>query len=77
MDDYSYFPLCWNFLILYIIIMNKYFLPMLFMFACIFMLISCKSVGGYYIRHGSGYVCDTLHYRLTFPNNSNINLINP
>lgn len=44
-----------------------------------FMLISlssCKSVGGFYIRHGTGYVNDTLHYRLTIPNSSNINLIN-
>lgn len=38
-------------------------------------LISCKSVGGYYIRHGSGFINDTLHYRLTIPNNSNINLL--
>ena len=55
--------------------MNKYFYPFLFMFACIFMLISCKSVGGFYVRHGSGVIHDTLHYRLTIPNNSNINLI--
>lgn len=38
-------------------------------------LTSCKSVGGYYIRNGTGYVYDTLRYRLTIPNSSNVNLI--
>ena len=55
--------------------MNKqiYFFMLLFT-AVIFA--SCKSVGGYYIRHGSGIINDTLHYRLTIPNSSNVNLIN-
>lgn len=48
---------------------------LVFMF--ILTLVSCKSVGGFYVRHGSGIINDTLHYRLTIPNNSNINLINP
>lgn len=41
----------------------------------IFAFISCKSVGGYYIRNGTGFINDTLHYRLTIPNSSNVNLI--
>ena len=63
-----------NLLTLLKIIMNK-----LFCFICISIvlsLFSCKSVGGYYIRHGTGYVNDTLHYRLTVPNSSNVNVIN-
>lgn len=55
--------------------MNKYFYPLLFLLAFVVTLVSCKSVGGYYIRYGSGVINDTLHYRLTIPNNSNINLI--
>lgn len=55
--------------------MNKYLLilSICFMLSTFF---SCKSVGGFYIRHGTGYINDTLHYRLTIPNSSNINLIN-
>lgn len=54
--------------------MNKLF----FLFCISFILLtffSCKSVGGFYIRHGTGFINDTLHYRLTIPNSSNINLI--
>lgn len=54
--------------------MKKYFL-IIFFCSMLFSLHSCKSVGGYYIRHGTGFVNDTLHYRLTLPNTSNINLI--
>lgn len=52
------------------------FKTILLFVAIIFMAVSCKSVGGYYIRHGSGVINDTLHYRLTIPNSSNVNLIN-
>ena len=55
--------------------MKKYFFIIFFSIS-LFTLSSCKSVGGYYIRHGSGLINDTLHYRLTIPNNSNINLLN-
>lgn len=54
--------------------MNKYLFIIFFGFTLL-SLFSCKSVGGYYIRHGSGFINDTLHYRLTIPNNSNINLL--
>lgn len=54
--------------------MNKYFFIIFFGFMLL-SLFSCKSVGGFYIRHGTGYISDTLHYRLTIPNSSNVNLI--
>lgn len=56
--------------------MKKFLLPFILMFILVLSLVSCKSVGGYYIRHGTGYVLDTLHYRITMPNSSNVNLIN-
>lgn len=55
--------------------MNKSIFLFLLLFIAV-ILSSCKSVGGYYIRHGSGVINDTLHYRLTIPNSSNVNLIN-
>lgn len=41
----------------------------------LFTFFSCKSVGGFYIRHGTGIINDTFRYRVTIPNNSNINLL--
>lgn len=55
--------------------MSKYIL-FISIFIMLLSLFSCKSFGGYYIRSGTGYVYDTLHYRLTLPNTSNVNLIN-
>lgn len=52
-------------------IMNK-FTFIIFFSLIVLSFISCKSVGGYYIRHGTGYVNDTLHYRITVPNSSNL-----